>query len=194
MLDINFVRKNPEKIKEVLKVRNFDINLDELLDLDQTRRELILKVDVLRQQRNVVAKEKNIEKGKQIKDELDGLEDHLREIEKKFNNLLLQLPNIPLDDVPVGKDASENKVLRKWGEIKELGFKVKDHVELGEKLDIIDIETAGKVSGSRFAYLKNEAVLLQFALINFVFKTLADDHKLAQIAEKVGLEVNPKPF
>lgn len=194
MLDINFIRENKDKVRKVLKARNFDLDLDKLLKLDEQRRELILKVDDLRQQRNLAAKDKNIEKGKEVKEELGSLEDNLKKVEEELNQLLLQFPNIPLEDVPIGKDASENKIIRKWGEVTKLNFKPKDHIELGEKLDIIDIETAGKVSGSRFAYLKNEAVLLQFALINFVLKTLTDEKTLAEIAKKANLEISSKTF
>ena len=178
----------------MLVIRHADINLDKILDLDGRRRVLILGVDQLRQQRNEAAKNRDIEKGKQIKEELDTKENELKGVESELNDLLLRVPNIPLDDVPVGKDDTENKVLRKWGEPKKLDFQPKDHVELGELLDIIDIERAGKVVGSRFAYLKNEAAILQFALINFAFETLRDEKILNDIAAKVDPTIKVSSF
>lgn len=194
MLDINFIRKNTDKIKQVLVDRNVNIDLDEFLKIDEEKRELNSKVDNLRQQRNIVAKEKNVEKGKEIKEQLNLLEEELKQKEEQYINLLLKFPNIPLDDVPVGPDESANKVLRQWGEIKKFNFPVKDHVELGEKLGIIDIESAGKVVGSRFAYLKAEAAMLQFAIINFTMSILQDEKILSKIAQKISLDINPKQF
>ena len=194
MLDINFIRENQDKVRQMLVIRHADINLDKILDLDGRRRVLILGVDQLRQQRNEAAKNRDIEKGKQIKEELDTKENELKGVESELNDLLLRVPNIPLDDVPVGKDDTENKVLRKWGEPKKLDFQPKDHVELGELLDIIDIERAGKVVGSRFAYLKNEAAILQFAMINFAFETLRDEKILNDIAAKVDPTIKVSSF
>lgn len=193
MLDINFVKENKEKVKKVLEDRNFKLDLEKLLDLDVQRRDLILRVDELRQEKNLYSQEKNIEKGKEIKKKLVALEPQLAEAEKSFNELLLQFPNIPLGDVPVGKDASFNQVLRKWGE-KRILPKPKDHVELGEKLGIIDIETAAKVSGSRFAYLKAEGAVLQFALISFTLDILQDETKLAEVAKEANLDIEIKKF
>ncbi|MCL5783964.1 MAG: serine--tRNA ligase [Patescibacteria group bacterium] len=182
------------KKRQVLVDRNVDINLDDFLKLNEEKKELTTKVDNLRQQRNAAAKEKDIERGKEIKEKLGSLEEELRQKEEEYNNLLLKFPNVPLDDVPVGPDETGNKVLRKWGEPRQFDFPVKDHVEIGEKLDIIDIEDAGKVVGSRFAYLKAEAAMLQFALINFTFQTLQDQKILSEIAQKVSPNINPKPF
>lgn len=194
MLDINFIRENPDKTKQFLVDRNVDINLDEFLKLDEEKRELNSKVDDLRQQRNIAAKEKNIEKGKEVKKQLSSLEEELKHKEEQYTNLLLMFPNIPLDDVPVGPDESASKVLRQWGEIKKFNFPVKDHIELGEKLGIIDIESAGKVVGSKFAYLKAEAAILQFAIINFTLSVLQDEKILSEIAQKISLDINPKQF
>lgn len=194
MVDINFIRENTSRIRQVLIDRNVDINLDEFLKLDEEKRAFISKVDNLRQQRNLAAKEKNVQKGKEIKEQLGSLEDELKQKEEQYRTLLLRFPNIPLRDVPVGPDESGNKVLRKWGDLKKFDFPVKDHVELGEILDIIDIENAGKVVGSRFAYLKAEAAMLQLALINLTFHLLQDPKILSEIAQKVSPQINPKPF
>lgn len=192
MLDIKFIRENSQKIKEVLKNRRADVNVEKLLKLDEEKRELNTKVDELRQQRNEAAKNRDIEKGKLLKQELEGLEEKLSQLTKAVNDLLVVIPNIYSDDTPIGLDDSENKVLRKWGEIKECNFEPKDHVELGELLGIIDIETAGKVSGTRFNYLKGELVTLQFALITYTMSILQNEKVLQEIASKTG--VSPKPF
>lgn len=172
MLDIAFIRDNLELVKKASLDKGVEIDLDELLKIDDKRRQLIKKVDDLRHQRNEAAQKRDVEKGRQIKQELDGLEEELRRDEERFNHLMLYVPNIPAVDVPVGKDESENKVIRKWGEPKKFEFKTKDHLELGELLDIIDVERAVKVSGARFSYLKGQGAILELALVNFALDTL----------------------
>jgi len=172
MLDINFIRQNTEKIKKAVKDRGLDPELvDRVLKVDETRRQLIIEVDKFRQEKNKLTK-KDIEKGKKIKEMLRRLEPDLRAVEEEFKMLLAQIPNLQADDVPEGKDESENVEVKKWGKIKKFSFKPKDHLKLGELLDIIDVKRAAKVSGSRFGYLKNEAALLELALINFGFEVL----------------------
>lgn len=175
MLDIKFIRENPKKVKEGVRNKGYDPALvDRLLAVDEKRRKLIAEVEKWRQERNKVGKEE-LEKARKIKEKLQNLEPELRASEEEFKNLLYQIPNLPAPDVPVGKDESENIEVRKWGKPPKFDFKPKDHLELGELLDIIDVKRAAKVSGTRFGYLKNEAVILEFALINFAFKTLIDE-------------------
>ncbi|RJP46448.1 MAG: serine--tRNA ligase [Armatimonadetes bacterium] len=174
MLDINFIRENTDLVKKAVQQKHADVDIDELLRVDQERRKLLSEVEGLREQRNIASKEKNIEKGKEIKNKLEDLEPKLEEVNKKFYELMIYVPNIILSDVPVGKDESENVVVRKWGEVPKFDFPVKDHIEIGALLDIIDTETAAKVTGSRFAYLKNEAVVLQFAIIQYTLRILQD--------------------
>lgn len=175
MLDINLIKGNPEKIKKAVKNRGLDPELvDRVLKVDETRRQLIIEVDKFRQRRNLLGM-KDIEEGKKIKEMLRRLEPDLKAVEEEFNNLMLQIPNLPADDVPEGKDESENVEVKKWGKIKKFSFKPKDHLELGERLDIIDVKRVAKVSGTRFGYLKNEAVILEFALINFAFEILVKE-------------------
>ncbi|MBI4058895.1 serine--tRNA ligase [Candidatus Microgenomates bacterium] len=175
MLDINYIRENPEKVKKGISAKGCDIKLvDQTLMADKQYRELLQEVEELRAQRNQAAKNKDIEKGKLIKAQLGKKEEALAIIEQEFNNLLTSLPNLPAEGVPEG-DESKNEVLRTVGEPKKLNFKVRDHVELGEMLDIIDIERAAKVSGSRFGYLKNEGVMLELALVNFAMETLVKE-------------------
>ena len=186
MLDIQFIRDNPEKVKKGVSARQLDPKLvDEVLSLDKKRRELLAEIEELRAKRNQAAKAKKVEEGKKIKLQLQKLEPELRKTESEFKEALYQIPNIVAPDVPEGKDESENKVLRKWGEPKKFDFKPKDHMELGEALDIIDTKTSSKVSGARFNYLKGDAVKLQFALIQFAFETLTDQKIVKEIAKSV---------
>lgn len=183
MLDIDFIRQNKDKVKEGCKNKQTDSKIvDKLLEVDKKRRKIIGEYERIQAEKNkankkisVVSekeKEKIIGKMKEVDKKGDNLKEKLKEIEDKFNELMLKIPNLPLNNIPVGKDESENVVIKKVGEITKFDFKPKDHLEIGEKLDLIDTERAAKVSGSRFAYLKNEAVLLEFALISFAFDTL----------------------
>jgi len=172
MLDINFIRENPGEVKEGIKKKGYDPKIiDRVLKVDETRRQLITEVEKWRQARNKL-KKSEVKKGKKIKEMLRRLEPDLRAVEEQFKNLLVEIPNFPADDVPKGKDESENVEMKKWGKPKKLSFKAKDHLELGELLDIIDVKRAVKVSGTRFNYLKNEGALLELALIDFSMKTL----------------------
>jgi len=178
MIDIKLLREKPEVVREALKKRGVELDVDYLLELDEKIRKLKQNVQNLRAQRNQIssaAKDKPelLEKGREIKEKIKTLEQELKELEVEFNNKFLLIPNIPFDDVPVGEDESSNVVLRKWGRIPEFNFEVKDHLELGKMWDIIDVERAAKVSGTRFGYLKNEAALLEIALINLAFDILA---------------------
>jgi seryl-tRNA synthetase len=174
MIDINYIRENPEKVKKGIKAKQLDLKLvDAVLDLDEERRKLLGETEELRAERNKYAKEQNIEKGKEIKTKLQKLEPKLAKIEKEYKEKLYQIPNPPADDVKKGKGESENEVVRKWGEKKESS--AKDYLELGEDLDIIDIKRAAKVSGSRFGYLKGDAALLELALVQFAMEFLGKE-------------------
>lgn len=196
MLDIRLIRENPDKVKKSTADKQLDPGLvDEVLELDGKRRELLQEIEKLRSKRNKLAKAsglegqlpggKNVEEGKKVKEELKKIEPELKKVEQEYIEALYQVPNLPSDDVPVGKDESENKVLRSWGEPIKFDFEPKDHLELGEALDIIDVKTAAKVSGSRFGYLKGDAVLFQFALIQFALSVLTDQKIISEIAKAV---------
>jgi len=172
MLDIKFIRENPKLIKDGAKSKGIELDLDKILKLDDECRTLDLSVQKLREARNIFAKERNIEKGKELKDKLEKQEKELQGKNGELKSLLLQIPNPPKSDVKVGKDESENEVIKKYKEPPKFTFTPKDHLELGEKLDIIDVERASKVSGARFGYLKNDGVLLELALVNLAMKTL----------------------
>jgi seryl-tRNA synthetase len=167
MLDINFIRENIEVVKKAVSEKGVDIDIDNLLGIDKERRDLISKVDELRQQRNIAAKDRDIEKGKKVKAELDGLEGQLKTVEQKFSELMLYVPNIPAEDAPVGPDADSNQEISKWGEIPNFDFEIKDHLELGKALNIVDLEAGVKVSGFRGYYLKNEGAKLHWAILQF---------------------------
>ena len=176
MLDINFIRKNPEKVKEAVVAKQLKSSLvDKVLELDEKRRKLLQEIEELRAKRNKFAKEKNVEEGKKVKEELKRKEPELSKVGEKYKLALFQIPNLPADDVKIGKDENENEVLRKWETPKKFSFKPKDHLELGKALDIIDVERAAKVSGTRFGYLKGDAVLLEFALVQYALETLAKE-------------------
>ena len=196
MLDINFIRENKEvvdraqKLKKVKKI----VNLDELLSLHEDRKSLSQKRDELNAQKNTAAKERNIEEGTRIKAEVQAVEAQYNEVEKKYIAMMLSLPNVFSPDTPEGKDDTENKVIRNWGVKPAFDFEPKEHFVLGEALGVIDKETAGEVSGSRFGYLKGDLALLQFALIQFCLSTLTDQKKIDHIVKKLGLDINPKAF
>jgi len=172
MLDIQFIRDNPDKVKKSTENKNCDVKIvDEVLRLDKKRRELLQKIEALRAERNQLTRF-DLVKGKKIKNKLKEFEPALKEIEKKLKELMYQLPNPAAKDVKAGKNEAENEVVRKWGKIRKFEFAVKDHAELGEKLGMIDIGRAAKVSGSRFAYLKGDGVRLEMALVNLALETL----------------------
>ena len=175
MLDINFIRENPDKVKKGIEKKGYDSKtVERVLKVDETRRQLMAEVEKWRQARNKL-KEKETEKGKRIKEMLRRLEPDLRAVEEQYNNLLAEIPNLPADDVPEGKDESENVEIKKWGKPNKFSFKPKDYQQLGQLLDLIDTKAASKVSGTRFGYLKNEAVQLEFALVQLALETLVKE-------------------
>jgi seryl-tRNA synthetase len=181
MIDIKFIRENPELIKEACCKKQVEVDIDRLLELDNQRRDLLQKVEGLRSERNKItekiAKEKTedlIKQAKEIKERTSRLEEELKKIEQEYNQLLYLVPNPPLGDVPEGKDESENVVVREVGKRTEFDFEPKPYWELGENLDLIDVKRAAKTSGTRFGFLKNEGALLEFALINFALKILSE--------------------
>ncbi|MFC1700546.1 serine--tRNA ligase [Patescibacteria group bacterium] len=163
MLDIKFIRENIDKIKDGCRKKQVNCDVDLLLEVDKKRRELLQKVEALKSEKNKLGRDDK-EKAKEIKISIKKIEPELEAVEKEFNNLMREIPNMPLDDVIEGKNDNDNKVLREQGEKPKFDFEPKDYLEIAEKLDIIDVERAAKVSGTRFGYLKDEAVLLEFAL------------------------------
>ncbi len=172
MLDIKIIRENPQKIQEAAKAKNVDIDVQHILEIDQKQRELSVVVQALREERNTAAKDRDIQRGKDIKNKLEKEEAALRAVDEELQIWLGRIPNPSKDDVKVGKDDTENDVIRKHKEPTNLTFTPKDHLEIGEKLDIIDVQQAAKVSGARFYYLKNEGVMLELALVQLAMETL----------------------
>lgn len=172
MLDIKFIRENKDLVQKAISEKGMQFDVEKLLAVDNTRRDLIRQVEDLNRERNEAAKKRDIETGRKIKTELEKFDNQLREVQKEFDKLMLYVPNIPSDDSPVGPDANSNKELSKWGEPKDFGFEVKDHIELGKLLDIIDLEQGVMVSGFRGYYLKNQGALLHRAILNFAFEKI----------------------
>lgn len=186
MLDPKLLRENPKKIQDMLEARNVKFPLDELLSLDKDRRELIIKTDELRKKRNDVSLE--ISRKKKSDEDISGLisqmqtvSDDLRKLEEtqvkteeNFSKLSLTLPNWIHESVPIGKDDTANKEVRKWGTVPIFDFEIKDHIDLTQSLDLVDLERAAKVSGARFYYLKNQLVRLNQALLQYALDFLTE--------------------
>jgi len=186
MLDPKLIKESPQIIQEMLNSRDIEFDLDGLIDADKQRREFILKTDELRKKKNQVSLEISqkkkagedatiiLDEMKKISKELSGLESSQEEIEKKYMRLALSIPNLIHQSVPIGKDSSANKEIKTWGKIPEFDFKVNDHIDISEKLDLVDLERAAKVAGARFYYLKNDLVRLNQALIHYALEFLAE--------------------
>ena len=172
MLDLKFIRENPKEVQKAANDKNAVVNIEEVLQVDELHRELQTQMQTLREERNLVAKARNIEKGKEIKAKLDELDEKFQKINARLKELLISIPNPAKPDVKVGKDDSENEVVKTVGEPRKFDFEPKDHLALGEALDLIDVKQAANVSGARFYYLKNDGALLEFALRQYAFDTL----------------------
>ncbi|MBA7470925.1 Serine--tRNA ligase [subsurface metagenome] len=177
MLDIKFIRENPNLVREALRKHQFSEPIDGILAFDERRRSLLTEVEALRERRNEVSKQigktgekppQVIEEMRQMGDRIKSLDEQVGEIEEQLNDLLLRVPNIPHPSVPIGKDESGNIVVRSWGEARKYDFPPRPHWELGESLGIIDFERGVKLSGTRFYVLKGQGAHLQRALISFM--------------------------
>jgi seryl-tRNA synthetase len=172
MLDIKFIRDNRKLVEETIKKRRVDVNIKHLFVVDDTRLELIKVVDSLRRQRKEKAAKKDIEGGKKIKNKLNKQEDALRAVEGELEDYLGEVPNLLSKEVPDGKSEEDNVEVKSWGGKPKLSFKASDHAQIGKKLKIIDEEGGAKVSGHGFYFLKDEAALLELALINWTTRFL----------------------
>lgn len=184
MLDPKFIRENPDEVKKALQLRGYGTELlDSFLHIDSRRMALLREVEELRQKRNVLSKEiselkakhkdipaidAKLSEAKAVSDRIAELEDTLRNLEEEVKNLLLNIPNIPHESVPYGKDDSENVEIRRWGEPREFDFEPLNHWDIGETLGIIDFERATKISQTRFSIMKGAGAKLERALINFM--------------------------
>jgi seryl-tRNA synthetase len=202
MLDIQFIRENPEEVATKSRQKGYEVNISKLLELDTQRRQLLTSIEDVRSRRNQLAIQfkqgqplpEQIEHGKQLKEKLNILENELEPIEIDFDKLLKRVPNMPLDDVPIGTSEDENQVVKTVGEPTSFDYSPKSHWEIAEARDLIDKERAAKIAGARFAYIKGGLVRLQFAIIQFVLKTLSDENVLEQLIEKNHLSIPAKPF
>lgn len=168
MLDIKFIRENSEEVKNGCRKKQAEVDIDLLLRTDEKRRELLRKIEALKSEKNKLGKDE-IAKAKEIKNEIKNLEPELFLIEEKFNGLMRQIPNLPLDDVLEGKNDGDNRILREEGEKPKFDFQPKSYLDLAGEM--IDVQRAAKVSGARFGYLKGDVALLEFALIQLALET-----------------------
>ena len=187
MLDPRILKENPEAVREMLKKRNMtDFPLDELIMLHKLRGDLIIKTQQLRRQKNLLSEtiaskkkskqDASFELGemKQVSALLDQTESDAIQIEGKFNQLMMTLPNLLNEMVPVGKDEHDNMIVSQNGSITRPNFSLKDHIDIATRLDLVDLDRAAKVSGARFYFLKNELVKLNQALVNFALDFLSE--------------------
>ena len=183
MLDLKFIREYPDLVRKAIENRHDNTPIDEILRLDTERRQKIVKLDNLRQERKVISKEreKAQERGRALRVEIQALEDEVKKLDAQLEELLLQLPNIPQPDVPLGKDDSENVIVRTWGEPKKLDFPPAPHWKLGEDLKIIDFDRGVKLSGTRFYVLRGMGARLQRALITFMLNLHTEEHGYQEI-------------
>jgi seryl-tRNA synthetase len=202
MIDIQFIRENPELVAERAQQKGYPVDVSALLTSDEERRALLSQVEGLRAKRNENADKMKggkpepslIEQGKQIKVELTEAESRFATVDGRYAQLLRAVPNMPLEDVPVGATEEENVVVKTVGEPPKFDFTPKHDYELGEVHDFMDKERAAKIAGARFVYLKGAIVRLQFAIVQYVMQTLSDETVIKKLVEENGLTVSTKPF
>ena len=171
MHNLKEIRKNFEFFKKALEKRSIDIDFDKLKDLDQKNREFIQKKELLEQKKKEISKTQDkslFAKSKEISSEIEKIDTQQKSIKVDLDNILSNIPNIPHEDVPLGKNENDNLELSKIGKIPEFSFKPKSHYELGEKLNMLDFDLATKTTGSRFVFVKDKLALLERALSNFM--------------------------
>ncbi|QNB47236.1 serine--tRNA ligase [Thermanaerosceptrum fracticalcis] len=194
MLDIKFVRNNPEVVKEALNRRNSSTNVvDEFLKIDEERRQKLVITEQLKNKRNVVSEEigrlkktgqpaeELVLEMREVSQKIKDLDEEVRLIEEKLNSIILTIPNIPHATVPTGPDDSANREERKWGAPRQFNFDAKPHWDIGEQLDILDFERAAKVTGARFTFYKGLGARLERALINFMLDLHITEHGYVEL-------------
>ncbi len=177
MLDIKFIEDNKDAVKEATRTKKIDVDIDLLLDLNNQRKDLLREVEEFRFERNKNTEEMKgvgngkeerevvVLQGRKIKESLKEKEEAYREVDEKFQKMMLMVPNIPSKDTPIGDSDEDNVEIKKWGDLPMFSFTIKNHIEIGEDLDIIDLKRGAKVSGFRGYYLKNEAALLHLGIL-----------------------------
>lgn len=188
MLDIKFVRENLDAVRQMLQNRHNPLNLDDFEGLEKKRRELLQQTETLKSERNAASKEISALKKKgesadekiaamrAVGDKIAEIDAELKTVEEKLRDIMLHIPNMPKDDVPIGKDDTENPEVRKWGEPKKFDFEPKAHWDIGEDLGILDADRAAKVTGARFTFYKGLGARLERACINFMMDLHATKH------------------
>jgi seryl-tRNA synthetase len=204
MLDPKFIRENTEIVKTKSAQKNKDPKLvDQWLEIDVEYRDLQQQIEVLNRRKNEIAEllkdsskrtPELMAEGKELKSQLEPINARFKELETKWYNLIILIPNMHFDDTPVGKNEDENIVIRKHGEPTKFDFTPKDHIELGEALGLIDVETASIVAGSRFNYLMGDLALIEMSLVHWVFSFLSNPEKVAAIASGVDKDLSTRPF
>ncbi len=186
MLDLKFIRENPDQVREAIARRQDSAPLDEILQLDSMRRQKIIELEDLRHERKEAARTRKVgkeaaEEGRDLRIIIKSLEEEVRGLEEELEELLLQVPNLPHPSVPVGRGESDNIVVRSWGEPKIFDFEPAPHWKLGESLGIIDFDRGVKISGSRFYVLKGLGARLQRALISFMLDLHTSEHGYQEV-------------
>lgn len=202
MLDIQFIRNNSQLVMEKSRQKGYEVDIQELLRIDTEKNALLKIVEELRSERNTIAQkmkhgkpeEALIAQGREIKDKLNNLEPQLKELEDLVEVQLKKVPNMPLADVPVGHSEEENVIAKVVGNKTIFNFTPKPHWDILQPRDMLDKQRAAKISGSRFAYLKGNLVQLQFAIVQFVMTTLADESVVSELIKENNLSLAIKPF
>lgn len=188
MLDIKFVRSNPEIVEQALKNRGSAMSLTEFIKLEKERRELLAEVETLKNKRNTVSQEISQKKKtkenaddmiaemREVGDSISAIDAKIKEVETGLADIIMSIPNVPHASVPVGKDEQDNQEMRRWGTPKEFAFEPKAHWEIGEKLGILDFERGGKVTGARFTFYRGLGSRLERSLINFMLDLHTKEH------------------
>ncbi len=183
MLDINYIREHLEEVKANCRHRNVSADVDRAVQLDDERRRLVQEAQTLQQQQNELSKmiplqkqqevkQEMVQRGRKLREQVTALEAQRKQVEDQRDDVLRTIPNLTHPDAPVGTTAGDNKVIRTWGEPRKFDFTPKDHVALLEALDLADFEAGAKVAGQKFYFLKNEAVLLELALVHYAIGAL----------------------
>ena len=202
MLDIRFIRENADRVQEAAMQKGYKVNVAELLSADESRRELLAKAEELRTRRNEISGQMKggrpapelVEEGRRLKTELAEIEDHLRVADEAYTLLLKKVPNMPLDFVPVGTSEDENVVTKTVGELPKFDFEPKNHADIAEAKGWLDKERAAKVAGSRFAYIKGDMFMLEWAVKTFVLNELTNIEVIKKLIEDNGLNLKPTAF
>ena len=171
MHNIKFIRKEPDLFLKKIKQRNADLNLATFLDLDKKNRELIQKKEKLEQEKKSISKKKDksqFSRSKEISTEIADIENSQKILKDKIELLISSLPNLAIDDVPIGKDENSNKEINKMRTVSKFDFKPLSHYEIGNKLNLMDFDAATKTSGARFVFLKGKLAMLERAISNFM--------------------------